>query len=121
MKKPLIILLAMILGALSIPDIAKAHQNDEPKTVVMNVVSQQGNLEIKGRVTTADGEGLPGVNIVVKGTNNGTITDLDGYFVIECNEGDTLIFSYLGFDSEEVEAKEGLIIVQLKETPPSKN
>ncbi|MEM9340155.1 MAG: TonB-dependent receptor [Bacteroidota bacterium] len=59
---------------------------------------------VTGTVTTPDGERLPGVNILVKGTTKGVLTDLDGNYKIglEVDEG-VLIFSYIGFESQEVE------------------
>lgn len=51
---------------------------------------------VTGTVTDQDGVPLPGVNIVVKGTVEGTQSDFDGNYVIEANEGDVLVFSYLG-------------------------
>jgi TonB-linked SusC/RagA family outer membrane protein len=50
-----------------------------------------------GHVSDADGTALPGVNITVKGTMRHSITDQDGAFTIDANEGDTLCFSLLGF------------------------
>lgn len=43
---------------------------------------------------------LPGVNVVVKGTNRGTQTDFDGYFEIEVASGEELIFSYVGYETQ---------------------
>lgn len=60
-------------------------------------------IEITGQVTSSeDGTGLPGVNVNEKGTNNGTVTNLEGKFRITVPEGATLIFSYIGFVTEEV-------------------
>jgi TonB-linked SusC/RagA family outer membrane protein len=50
-----------------------------------------------GHVSDADGSALPGVNITVKGTTRHSITDQDGVFSINANEGDTLCFSLMGF------------------------
>ncbi|WP_020526953.1 SusC/RagA family TonB-linked outer membrane protein [Flexithrix dorotheae] len=60
--------------------------------------------EVSGKVTSAeDGEPLPGVNILVKGTMNGTVTDFDGNFKVNVEaEEDILVFSYIGFISKEV-------------------
>ena len=58
---------------------------------------------VSGRVTSADdGSGIPGVNVVEKGTNNGTVTDVDGNYTINVNEGSTLVFSFVGYTSQEV-------------------
>ncbi|RIV72015.1 SusC/RagA family TonB-linked outer membrane protein [Flagellimonas aequoris] len=51
---------------------------------------------ITGTVTDADGLPLPGVNIVVEGTSNGTQTDFDGNYSISASQGQTLLFTYIG-------------------------
>lgn len=58
---------------------------------------------ITGKVTDAgNGEPLPGVTIVVKGTTNGTITNFDGAFSLNTEEGQTLAFSFIGYTPQEV-------------------
>ena len=60
----------------------------------------QDTRTITGTVTSADDSmPLPGVNIVVEGTNYATVTDFDGNFSLQAAEGETLIFSYLGMKS----------------------
>lgn len=60
-------------------------------------------IPVSGRVTSfQDGEGLPGVNVIIKGTTQGTITDLEGRFNLDVPEDAVLIFSYIGFVSEEI-------------------
>lgn len=51
------------------------------------------------------GETLPGVNIIIQGTTKGTTTDLDGMFAITVDEGAVLVFSYVGYDKQEVQAQ----------------
>jgi len=51
---------------------------------------------VTGTVTDQDGLPLPGVNILVESTTNGTQTDFDGNYTIQGSEGQTLLFSYLG-------------------------
>ncbi len=57
---------------------------------------------ISGTVTDSDGTPLPGANVLVKGTTNGTQTDFDGNYTIEADSNATLVFSYLGFATQEV-------------------
>jgi len=59
---------------------------------------------VSGRVTSADdGTSLPGVNIVVKGTTNGTVTGADGSYKVNVpSSGGTLIFSFIGLQTQEV-------------------
>lgn len=57
----------------------------------------------KGTVTSAnEPNGLPGVNVIVKGTSKGSITDLDGKFSVEASIGSTLVFSFIGYKPTEV-------------------
>lgn len=63
------------------------------------------NRTITGKVTAAeDGSPLPGVNVILKGTTNGTVTDISGEFTVSAPpSGGTLIFSFIGYQSTEVE------------------
>lgn len=61
-------------------------------------------VTVSGKVTDATtGEGLAGVNVVIKGTTEGTLTDVEGTYNLSVNEGKTLQFSFIGFSSQEVE------------------
>ncbi|MFY0689731.1 MAG: TonB-dependent receptor [Cyclobacteriaceae bacterium] len=57
---------------------------------------------VSGKVATPDGETLPGVTVLVKGTGSGTVTDLDGNFSIGVGDDATLVFSFVGFQAQEV-------------------
>ena len=57
---------------------------------------------VTGIVSDSDGSPLPGVNIIEKGTSNGSSTDFDGKYSIEVNPEAVLVFSYVGFNSKEV-------------------
>ncbi len=62
---------------------------------------------ISGTVTDENNEGIPGVNVLVKDTDIGTITDADGSYVLNVpDNATTLVFSYVGYVSEEVEIGE---------------
>ncbi|WP_185154430.1 TonB-dependent receptor [Fulvivirga sp. M361] len=61
------------------------------------------SITITGRVTSVDGEGLPGVNILIKGNSTGTVTDVEGNYTLEVpNEETVLVFSFVGFLTEEI-------------------
>ena len=64
--------------------------------------------QISGTVVDATGEAIIGATIMEKGSSNGTITDFDGNFTIKVNEGTTLVISYIGYDSQELPAKNGM-------------
>jgi iron complex outermembrane receptor protein len=58
---------------------------------------------LTGKVTDrSTGEALPGVTVVVKGTTNGTLSDMDGNFRIEPERGQTIQFSFVGYVSQEI-------------------
>jgi TonB-linked SusC/RagA family outer membrane protein len=70
--------------------------------LLTSVLFAQG-VTVTGRVTSADdADGLPGVNVVEQGTTNGVVTDIDGTYSIAVSDGATLIFSSVGFVTEEV-------------------
>ena len=60
------------------------------------------DITISGRVIDERGEGLPGVNVVVKGTTNGAQTDPDGRYKIVAPSDATLVFSFIGYLAKEV-------------------
>lgn len=67
------------------------------------VYQGQIRIAVSGKVTDGDnGDPLPGVNIVVKGTTTGTVTDVEGSYSIEAESTSTLVFSYIGFELQEV-------------------
>ena len=57
---------------------------------------------VTGRIVDEKGVGLPGVNVLLKGTNVGTATNAEGRYTIEAPAGATLVFSYVGYASQEV-------------------
>ncbi len=65
-----------------------------------------GQIPISGKVTSAeDNQGMPGVNVLIKGTSQGVITGSDGSYTISIrNTEDVLVFSFVGFNSEEITA-----------------
>ncbi|OGX84219.1 SusC/RagA family TonB-linked outer membrane protein [Hymenobacter coccineus] len=68
--------------------------------------SAAANVPVAGRVTQAQGEALPGVTVVVKGTTQGTTTDSEGNFSLTVPEGSVLQFSFIGFNPQEVTVRE---------------
>ena len=76
-------------------------------------------IPVKGRVTGADGTGLPGVTVLVRGTSTGTTTGVDGSFSFSAPENSTLLFSFVGFVSQSVvltSANAADVAVTLRET-----
>ena len=68
----------------------------------LSSISLAQQKTISGTVADDLGVPLPGVNIVVKNTTNGTQTDFDGNYTITANRGAILVFSYLGFTTQEI-------------------
>ena len=69
---------------------------------------------INGQVKDETGDGVIGASVVEKGTSNGTVTDFDGNFSLKCKPGATLVFTYIGFNPQELPAKNGMEVT-LKE------
>lgn len=59
-------------------------------------------LAITGRVLDSKKEPLIGVTILLKGSANGTVTDIDGNFSIKALKGETLVVSYIGYKTQEI-------------------
>src|SRR5690606_1063128 len=63
----------------------------------------QQNVRVTGLVTAAsDQTGLPGVSIVLKGTTTGTVTNAEGRYSLDVPPDGTLVFSFVGFESQEI-------------------
>lgn len=122
-------------------DTAKKEMQSADDITVSSLVLEENNLEtesslvttkvitnpitgektIKGVVTSkSDGLPLPGVNVVIKGTNNGVQTDFDGKFTLKAKLGNQLLFSYIGFKQSVVTiSKKENIAVALEDDSPS--
>lgn len=70
------------------------------RAAVRASVSVQDQINITGTVLDSSGEPLPGATVIIEGTNTGTVTNLDGKYSIEANEGDVLVFSFVGFERQ---------------------
>jgi TonB-linked SusC/RagA family outer membrane protein len=90
--------------AMSISASANNHtsipsRNNLHKTGILDPV----DVQVSGKVTDESGTGLPGVNVLVKGTATGTTTSSDGSFTLTAPDGNaTLVFSYIGYVTQEV-------------------
>lgn len=70
--------------------------------------------EVTGKVLDGDtSQPLPGASVLVKGTTVGALSDFDGNYTITANMGDILVFSYAGFDPQEIEVTTNVINVTL--------
>ncbi|MBP2830677.1 TonB-dependent receptor [Aquimarina sp. U1-2] len=79
-------------------DVRLDRSVSKPNTSIQNMIT--------GTVTDENGMPLPGANILVKGTSNGAVSDFDGNYSIAVNsQSKILVFSYLGYETEEIEIK----------------
>ncbi|RAW02971.1 energy transducer TonB [Pseudochryseolinea flava] len=93
---------------------AKAETEQSPDQITIRgyatqLPSADGSTQvIIGKVTDAeDGDGLPGVNVLVKGTNYGTVTDGEGNYKLNVDEiNPSLVFSFIGMESKEVKVNQ---------------
>jgi len=72
------------------------------------------DVEVSGLVTDEIGNGLPGATVSVRGTTVGTVTDLDGKYKLSVPEGVTLVFSFIGYVTKEIEVSGSTIDVQME-------
>ena len=70
--------------------------------MLMVLCAHAQERQVTGTVKDASGQPLPGVNILVKGTTNGTTTDADGKFSLGARSEDVLLFSFIGYTTQEV-------------------
>ncbi|WP_419211156.1 YfbK domain-containing protein [Maribacter sp. X9] len=79
--------------------------------VLLNsVILSAQQMVISGSVTDGNGRPLPGANIMVKGTSNVTQTDFDGKYSINAYTGAKLVYSYIGYKTQEIEVKDLAVI-----------
>lgn len=83
---------------------------------IPSLLLAQQAASISGRVVDMQGEPIIGANVVVKGTTNGSITDLDGNYTVKTTPGTTLEITYMGYKKVEVKAKEGLVTTLQEDT-----
>src|SRR5690606_6487066 len=82
---------------------------------LMSAFVAQAQVAVRGKVTDETGAGLPGTNVLVKGSTSGTTTDSNGDYYIEVPQSDAvLVFSFIGYESREVSvAGQSIINVSL--------
>lgn len=78
--------------------------------MLLGSTSAYAQRAISGKVVSSDDEPLIGVNVQVKNTNTGTVTDVDGSYEIKASSNDTLVFSYIGFAPQEIRVGDQTVI-----------
>jgi TonB-linked SusC/RagA family outer membrane protein len=94
---------------LSISSFSFANVSPKALNSIQSVTSKTGtqaNVTVTGKVTDhTNGQTLPGVSVKVKGSDVGTVTNIDGVFSIQAPDDATLVFSYVGYNAVEVAVK----------------
>jgi len=88
---------------------ARAFEADKKEAAGASVENQADRAAnsrvVKGKVISEDASGLPGVNVLIKGTNIGTVTDAFGNYQIDLDhQNSTIVFSFIGYMSTEIDA-----------------
>ena len=83
-------------------DIGYAMEGNNILLMKKEAIRQQKGKVLKGAVKDQSGEPVIGANVVVKGTTNGTVTDVDGNFTLEVSSKSILLVSYIGYAPQEV-------------------
>lgn len=91
-----LILLVGTMFHLAVPALAySANTQQSPDESVKSIAPE--NILIKGSIKDSKGEALIGVNVKIKNSSNGTITDFNGEFSLKASTGDILEISYVGY------------------------
>ncbi|MCK9344168.1 MAG: carboxypeptidase-like regulatory domain-containing protein, partial [Massilibacteroides sp.] len=72
------------------------------KTKEAGLIAQQNQKKITGTIVDSKGIPIIGANVVEEGTTNGTITDLDGKFILTLKKGANLLISYIGYSEQKI-------------------
>src|SRR5690606_26358452 len=93
-----------------------ANSEDYNRSHFLMMFVQSVNVPVSGTVTDASGQPIPGVTVSVAGTTVGTATDLGGKYSLSVPAGSTLVFSFIGFETQRIEVGDRSVIdVSLKE------
>lgn len=74
----------------------------DPRNTTEKKIEEVVEVDITGQITDENGEGLPGASIIVKGTTNGTTSDLDGNYQLNTETDAVLVISFVGYKTQEV-------------------
>ena len=84
---------------------------------IVTIISYAQEQTISGTVTDSGGYPLPGVNVIIRGSQSGTQTDFDGNYMISAKPNEILVYSFIGFETKEVTISSQTIInIQLEES-----
>lgn len=104
---------SLILMTFAVAFSGSAFAESRSESLSTDIAQQQRS--VTGTVTDVTGEPIIGASVIVKGSQTGTITNLDGNFTLNASKGATLVISFIGYTPQEVVATEAPLNVRLKE------
>ena len=106
----LALIISVYASAAQSKDMQMQAKKEKSTTVQFSEKSELKKRQVKGKVIDTQGQGLIGVTIIIKETNVGIISDFDGYYAVDAEAGQTLVFTYLGFKTQEVKIPSTFVI-----------
>lgn len=80
-----------------------------------SVIAYSQQISVKGIVKDQIGEPVIGANVLVRGTTNGVITNVNGEFILSASKSDVLVVSFVGYTTQEIPVSEKQMTIVLKE------
>lgn len=100
MNKQHVLQRRIIFGLLFLGGVTLSYASTEKDLGSSTSAITQQAVTVKGSVKDAAGEAIIGASVVVEGTTNGLITDVDGHFSIQASVGQNLVISYIGYETQ---------------------
>lgn len=101
-------------GFLAVAALAGSPQQAFAAAEPQSAAADQATMTVRGTVFDENDEPVIGASVVVKGTKNAVVTDIDGNFAIKCNKSDMIVVSYVGYDTLEIPASGNLSHIVIK-------
>lgn len=112
---------SIAFGLLMFAPVSAVYANQTKADAANNVMEiRQKQMEITGIVIDENGEAVPGASVYVKGTNKGTITDLNGRFKLNAEPGNVLVVTFVGYASYEMRVVQEKVNYKIDLKPESK-
>lgn len=99
-KQRIILPIVFSLGNSDSPELKTGQVESDDDKMDINLSTNDGL--VAGRISKDNGDPLPGVNIVIENTNQGTVTNQNGEFKIQVTPGNSLVFSFIGFETRKI-------------------
>lgn len=92
---------------------SRTKSQNQINATIQQYFHGENAMRIEGTLTDDTGLPLPGANVIIKGTTIGTQTDFDGNYSLLINPGDIVVFSYVGYETQEIVPRENRVDVEL--------